>query len=256
MSTRAATRDWDAATYDRVSDVQLRNGLEVLDRLSLKGNETVLDAGCGSGRLTAEIAARLPEGRVIACDGSPAMVESTRAAVPEAEVFLADLAELELDEPVDAIFSNAVIHWIPDHTALFRRFYGALKPGGRLLTQAGGAGNLVRFDAVLDEVMGAEPFAEHFAGWGGPWNYPMPEDEAAALAAAGFGDIHCELVTRTLDPPDGTAWLRSTALGAHTERLPHELREPFVEAIAARLPDPLVLRDYIRLNVNARRPAE
>ena len=255
MSEAPSVRDWDAEVYHRTSTAQFRNGMEVLERLPLQGDETVLDAGCGSGRLTAVIAERLPHGRVIACDGSPAMVEQTRSLLPDIEVFEVDLAQLELDEPVDAIFSNAVIHWIPDHESLFRRFHAALRPGGRLVTQAGGAGNLVLLDEVLDQVMASPPYAEHFAGWDGPWNYPTPEAETAALEAAGFEGIHCELVTRTLDPKDGTAWLRSTALGAHTERLPEDLREPFVQAIAQGLPDPLVLEDYIRLNVTAHKPA-
>jgi trans-aconitate 2-methyltransferase len=134
------TRDWDADTYHRVSTPQVRWAETVLDRLELRGDETVLDAGCGSGRVTAMLVGRLPEGRVVAVDGSASMAEAARAALPadRADTMVCDLAELELDAPVDAVFSNAVFHWIPDHDRLFARLHAALKPGGQLVAQCGG----------------------------------------------------------------------------------------------------------------------
>ncbi len=113
-------RDWDAATYDRVSTPQVEWAGPVLDRLELRGDETVLDAGCGSGRVTAMLIERLPQGKVIAVDSSPAMVAKAREAIGDrAEVLLQDLAELRVAEPVDAVFSNAVFHWVLDHERLF-----------------------------------------------------------------------------------------------------------------------------------------
>jgi trans-aconitate 2-methyltransferase len=91
------TRDWDAATYDRVSSPQVEWAGPVLDRLELRGDETVLDAGCGTGRVTAVLAQRLPRGRVIAVDGSPAMVAEARKRLPgDVDVRVADLLELTL----------------------------------------------------------------------------------------------------------------------------------------------------------------
>jgi trans-aconitate methyltransferase len=157
-------RDWDAATYDRVSDPQVEWALEVLDRLPLRGDETVLDAGCGSGRVTRLLLERLPRGRVVAVDAAPAMVEQARAALGDrATVLLADLAELELDEPVDAVFSNAVFHWVADHERLFTRLHAALRPGGRLVAQCGGEGNVERFLAVARAVAEEPPFADYLA---------------------------------------------------------------------------------------------
>ncbi|MDQ4131321.1 MAG: methyltransferase domain-containing protein [Actinomycetota bacterium] len=133
MSSSPGGLDWDAATYDRVSDPQLGWGLELLDRLPLRGDEVVLDAGCGSGRVTRALLERLPGGRAIAVDASPAMVERARAALgSQARVLRGDLCELTLEEPVDAVFSNAVFHWIPDHARLFSRLRDVLRPGGRL----------------------------------------------------------------------------------------------------------------------------
>ncbi len=138
-----ATRDWDATTYQRVSVPHQEWARSILDRLELSGDEVVLDAGCGSGRVTAMLIERLPRGRVVAVDGSPSMIEEVRSvlrSVDEARV--ADLIELELEEPVDAVFSSAVFHWILDHDALFRSLRRALKPGGTLAAQCGGAGNI------------------------------------------------------------------------------------------------------------------
>jgi len=251
----SAPRDWDAATYDRVSDPQFEWGLEVLDRLPLRGDETVLDAGCGSGRVTRALLERLPHGRVIAVDAAPAMVAAAREALGEgAEVVEADLVELELAEPVDAVFSSAVFHWVPDHDRLFGRLHAALRPGGRLVAQCGGEGNVERFLAAASEVAGEPPFDEHLAGWTGPWNFRSPESTAARLERAGFEAVECWLERRPAVPPDPRAYLASICLGCHLEQLPSELRDPYVDAVRERLGDPAEI-DYVRLNVEARREA-
>jgi trans-aconitate 2-methyltransferase len=250
------TRDWDAQTYERISDPMFGWGLEVLDRLPLEGSETVLDAGCGSGRVTAKLLDRLPHGHVVAVDASPSMVEQARAALdPERTVaFAADLLDLELDEPVDAAVSTAVFHWIPDHDRLFERLHAALRPGGRLEAQCGGAGNLDGFHgAGLATVAAEEPFALHFDGWDGPWNFSSPQSAAEALERAGFVDVVCWLEGRSVQPPDPRSFLRVVCLGHHLERLPEDLRDPFVDRVLDRVGQPVEL-DYVRLNISARRP--
>jgi trans-aconitate 2-methyltransferase len=135
--------DWDAAAYSRLSTPQTAMGRDVLARLELAGDETVLDAGCGSGNVTELLVDRLPAGRVIAVDGPPSMVREARERLPDrVDVREADLLELELEEPVDAILSTATFHWILDHDRLFARLHAALKPGGRLVAQCGGEGNV------------------------------------------------------------------------------------------------------------------
>ena len=148
------TRDWDARTYDRVADPQTRWGAVVLDRLPLDGDERVLDAGCGSGRVTELLAARLPRGRVVALDGSPSMIEAARDRLApfgdRIEYVVADLGRpLPIDGTVDAILSTATFHWVPDHDALFANLAAVLRPGGRLVAQCGGAGNIATVKAVL-----------------------------------------------------------------------------------------------------------
>src|SRR5919107_3106416 len=174
-------RDWDAASYQRVSAPLEAMGREVLDRLELRGDERVLDAGCGTGRVTAALLERLPRGEVVAVDGSPAMVEEARGRLgPRAEVFVADLCELELSAPVDAILSTATFHWIADHERLFERLHAALKPGGRLVAQCGGAGNIAAIREAIAQVSRewkGGP-ASGTPAWT-PWNFATPEDTEA-----------------------------------------------------------------------------
>lgn len=252
-----APRDWDAVSYDRVSGPQAEWAAALLDRLSLSGDETVLDAGCGSGRVTRLLLDRLPGGRVIATDAAPSMVAHAREAFAgddRVEVLDAvDLVELELAEPVDAVFSNAVFHWVADHDVLFARLLGALRPGGRLVAQCGGAGNVERFHAVARAVGDEEPFAVHLAGWEGPWNFATPEATRERLVAAGFEDVATSLEPRLVTPEPAEEFLRTVCLGHHIERLPEALRARFVTAVTKRCGDPVEL-DYVRLNIAARRP--
>jgi trans-aconitate 2-methyltransferase len=248
-----STRDWDAATYERVSNPQVEWAGRVLDRLPLRGDETVLDAGCGTGRVTRMLLERLPRGRVVAVDVAPSMVAAARAALDaRAAVVECDLAELVLDEPVDAVFSNAVFHWVPDHERLFARMYAALRQGGRLVAQCGGAGNIARLHVLADEVAADAPFAEHLAGWRGPWNFADPEVTAERLRAAGFVDVETSLQPWPVTPSEPAAFMRTVCLGPHVARLPEELRGPYVEAVAERM-GPRPTLDYVRLNIAARR---
>ena len=257
MSEATAPRDWDAATYDRVSGPQVEWAAAVLDRLALRGHETVLDAGCGSGRVTRMLLDRLPRGRVVAVDASLAMAEAAREALPadRVTVMVSDLAEVRLEEPVDTVFSNAVFHWIPDHDGLFSRLYDVLVPGGRLVAQCGSQGNVEHFHANVREVAGRAPFAAHLAGWTGPWNFASAEDTEERLARAGFVDVEVWREPHPVVPEYTEDYLRTVCLGHHVERLPSELRDPFVRAVAARCGRPLEL-DYVRLNIMARRHPE
>jgi trans-aconitate 2-methyltransferase len=241
-------RDWNAASYQRVSAPLEAMGREVLDRLELRGDERVLDAGCGTGRVTAALVERLPRGHVVAVDGSPSMVEQARERLgPGVEVFVADLVELELDEPVDAILSTATFHWIPDHDRLFERLFAALRPGGRIVAQCGGAGNVASVQAAIDAV--AEPALE---GWPGPWNFQSPEDTAARLERIGFTGIRTWPQDVRVEPDDMREYLGTVMLGSHVERIPEDRRAAFVEAVLAELPESAI--DYVRLNLQATRP--
>lgn len=246
------SRDWDAATYDRVSDPQFAWAREQLERLELAGDEVVLDAGCGTGRVTAELADRVPRGRVYAVDVAPSMVAHAQSALGDrATVLCQDLVDLELPERVDAAFSNATFHWILDHDALFAALDRALNPGGQLVAQCGGLGNIDAFRRAADSVAGEEPFEQFFTDWKQPWNYATDDETAERLERAGFEDIRCWLQPKPVTPPDPHAFVRTVCLVRHLDPLPEGLRAPFIDRVLARSGDPLVLH-YVRLNLTAR----
>jgi len=250
-----STRDFDARTYHRISTVHQEWAAELLDRLALRGDETVLDAGCGSGRVTAKLVDRLPDGHVIAVDGAPSMVAEARERLGDrATVLAADLVALRLDTPVDAVFSSAVFHWIADHDALFARLFAALRPGGRMVAQCGGAGNIARFRAHADTVSAREPYAGHLAAFTGAWNYQDAESTAQRLRAAGFTDVRTWLQPWETTPPEPAAFVRTICLNPQLELLPASLHDAYVADVLAQAGEPLVL-DYVRLNIQARRPA-
>lgn len=245
------SREWDARSYDRISAPLEELGREVLERLALSGDETVLDAGCGTGRVTAALLDALPDGRVIGVDGSAQMIATARERLgPRPELFVADLLELELDEPVDAILSTATLHWIVDHERLFGRLRAALRSGGRLVAQCGGTGNVTQIHAAAERAGAEEPFAAAFAGWCGPWHFAGPEESAELLRLAGFEEVRAWLQTRPVAPDEPREYLRTIILGSHLERLPSDQRERYVDAVLALLPQPVVI-DYIRLNLDA-----
>lgn len=218
---------WDAAAYDRLADPQEQWAREIIARAAIAPGERVLDAGCGSGRVTKLLLEQTDD--VVAVDGDPAMVATARAALSAAvPVLHQDLLALALDEPVDVVFSCAVFHWITDHETLFARLRAALRPGGRLVAQCGGHGNIAR---VL-EVVGERP---------GTWLYATPEDTEARLRAAGFTTVRAWLEPKPTRVPDMAAYLETVILhGDPDARAKAQAAAPRVEAL-----------DYVRLNLEA-----
>ena len=246
-------RDWNATAYERVSAPLEAMGRDVLDRLELRGDERVLDAGCGTGRVTAALLERLPAGEVVAVDGSPSMVDEARRRLgSRVEAFVSDLTELELERPVDAILSTATFHWIADHDALFARLLAALRPGGRLVAQCGGEGNVAAVAAAARAVAARPPFAPHLAGWAGPWRFASPAETAARLRRLGFADVWTWRHVVDVSPEDPREYFATVMLGSHLERLPAGQRHAYVEAVLAALETTTVR--YVRLNILARRP--
>jgi trans-aconitate 2-methyltransferase len=244
-------REWDGASYDRISATMEALGREVLERLELAGDELVLDAGCGSGRITEALIQRLPGGRVIAVDESASMVAAARRRLgPAADIRALDLCELELEEPVDAILSTATFHWIADHDRLFRRLRAALRPGGRLVAQCGGEGNIDVLRGKAARVLARDPYAEHFADWRAPWNYAGPLQTRERLLAAGFVSADCWLTLAPRQPEEPRAFLATIVLGPHVQQLPGDLREHFMDDVLEELGEPVVV-DYVRLNIDA-----
>jgi trans-aconitate 2-methyltransferase len=250
----AASPDWDAVSYDRISDLQLAWGKEVADRLDLRGDEVILDAGCGTGRVTAILADRVPRGRVIGVDASPSMIERA-GDVPglDAELIVSDLLTLELPEQVDVVFSNATFHWIADHDALFGRIFRLLRPGGRLGAQCGAEGNVASLVEAFRVTSRVSPYVEHFRGWEGPWFFAPANETRERLERIGFVGVRCWTEDKRVVLENAREFHRTVGFAAHLERLPSDLHDDFVDAVLDRVPDPSV-QDYVRLNISARRP--
>ncbi len=243
--------EWDAKTYDAISDPQFNWGMEVLGRLELRGDEVALDAGCGSGRVTEQLRKRLPCGRLIAVDGSEAMIAEARGRLGEdASYLVADLSELQIDEPVDLVFSTATFHWILDHDRLFGRLRAALRPGGRLVAQCGGEGNVAEHARAIATVAARPEFAGHLDEARGIWNFASAEDTERRLRNAGFSEVRCWLEPRPVQPEHPLEFTSTVTLGPLLAQLPEEQRRPFAEAILEQSEKPLVL-DYVRLNIEA-----
>jgi len=250
------TVDWDAATYDRVADPQEEWGKAVLARLDLQGDETVLDAGCGSGRVTKLLLERLPRGHVIGVDASPSMIEMAREAFAgedRVELRVADLVELELVDPADAIFSNAAFHWILDHRRLFARLYSALRPGGALEAQCGGEGNVAEWIRAIESVQGDERFVAYLRGLADPYNFASVGDTEVRLRRVGFDVNRVWLERKVATPREPREFVRAAGLSKHLALLPDDLQDEFIDAVLGSMPRPFTL-EYRRLNISARKP--
>ena len=246
--------DWDASTYDKISDPMTRWGTGVLGRLQLAGDETVLDAGCGSGRVTEQLLERLPRGRVIGLDAAPSMLEEARRRLAPFGTRLslveADLLDLSPDTlggwaPVDAVLSTATFHWVLDHDRLFANLASVMRPGAALEAQCGAHGNIERLLAAVRKVGGERK---------GTWMYATPEDTRRRLEQSGFTDI--EVWTHPeptpIDPGEPLeTYLATVCLRAHVADMDDEARHDFLSKVVAAMDEPVI--DYVRLNISARR---
>lgn len=250
-----SSSDWDATTYDRVADPQTRWGTAVLDRLPLQGDETVIDAGCGTGRVTQHLLRRLPRGSVVALDASAAMLEEARrrlAGDERVHFVHANLLSLTAEDigdaaPADAVFSTATFHWVLDHDRLFANLASVLRPGGRLVAQCGARGNIDGLTAVVRSLGVDRP---------GSWLYASADDTMRRLRDTGFTDV--EVWTNQEPTPFDTAaelrdFLEAVCLRECVALMADRQREDFLDAVLARMPERVI--DYVRLNIVAVRGA-
>jgi len=255
--------DWDAARYHRISDPQLAWGRAVAARLEPAAGERILDIGCGTGRLTTEIAAQ-PGIRVVGLDRSAAMLQEAAkhaATLATAPTYAqGDGAALPFVEAFDAVFSAATFHWIPDHDRLFASVFAALEPGGRFIAQGGGAGNLDRLYERARRLMRSPRYAGHFVSWTEPLHFENVADTEARLSGAGFTDIQVSLVAAPVSfaAPDMYAeFVAAVCLRHHLHCLPETERGGVMQHITAEAAgdDPPLTLDYWRLNIAARKAA-
>jgi trans-aconitate 2-methyltransferase len=236
----AEVRDWDARDYAAHSSAQQEWARELIDKLRLRGDEDVLDIGCGDGRATALIAERLPEGSVLGIDNSASMIAlaEEQFSSPSAHFNLRfrrmDAARLELPRSYDVAFSNAALHWVEEHEAMLRGVHACLRPCGRLLFQMGGRGNAAEVRAVVDELVASPRWRDSFRGFSSPYHFRGPNEYEAWLPLAGFCVTRAELVDKDMQHADDEAfrgWLRTTWF-PYTDRLAVEHRGDFLEELA------------------------
>jgi trans-aconitate 2-methyltransferase len=257
-----APREWDARSYHAVSEPQFEWGKRVLRSLELAGDETVVDAGCGTGRLTALLADRLPNGSIVAVDRSDNMAlvaAKTLSAYRRSSVAVADISAMPFPSMFDAVFSTATFHWILDHERLFAELQRVLKPGGRLHAQCGGGDNLRRIQARAFDLAQTSEFAAMFANWKWATHYADVESTARRLRAAGFVDIDVSLEAAPFVFPNADSFatfVSTVVLRAFLAKLDDDdLRRRFVDRITniAANDAPAFELDYWRLNIRARR---
>jgi trans-aconitate 2-methyltransferase len=258
------SQEWDANAYHQLADPQFAWGKRLLETLALRGDETVLDAGCGTGRLTRLLLERLPHGHLIALDVSQQMLQAARDNLEpdfrgRVEFVHGDLLAINLDRIVQVVFSTATFHWVSDHPRLFRNLARALEPGGILLAQMGGKGNLERLLSRAERVIAEPAYQPHFEGWNRPWHFADERATAQRLAEAGFRDVTVSLFPEPTAFADRETFRRfvvTVNFRSHLQQIPDPtLRDDFIdrmlEAAAADVP-PYTL-DYQRLNLRATR---
>jgi trans-aconitate 2-methyltransferase len=251
MEVRMELLEWDASTYDGLDLPHKRWGRDALKRLRLQGTETVLELGCGSGRDTERLLSALPRGRVVALDGSRQMLEQLHARLGDGDGRLqalhCDLREpLALDGQFDAVVSVATLHWLPDHEHVFGELAAALRPGGRLVIEAGGDGNIEGFLRAVGP-QGQRDGARF-------WNFADIPQTRAHLRAAGFQDIAVRLVSdeaRFDDREQLEAFVATVMLAATLRELPGDRRPALVKEVCDRLPERAI--DFVRLQIEAQR---
>ena len=257
-------REWNSEVYQRVSAPQFGWGKKVLDRVRLRGDETVLDAGCGTGRLTAELLARLPRGRALAVDLSGNMLRTARHGLEprfagQVWFVVADLQQLPFHEAVHGIFSTAAFHWVKNHERLFRSLHGALRRDGWLQAQCGGGPNLAALLQRAEKLISTPPLDQLFAGWQSPWEYASPETTAERLRRAGFTEISTGLEPAPVllaGAEKYREYLANVIFHRHLERIGDAaLRRRFLDELTrqAGQDDPPFVLDYWRLNLSARK---
>lgn len=255
--------DWNAAEYSQLNRPHHDWAKTVLGNLVFHGGEMVLDAGCGSGNLTTNIASLVPNGHVLAVDSSGSMIEEakTQTAPWKSHITLlhADLLQIPVRECIDLIFSNATFHWIHDHHRLFSEMFRILRPGGTISAEFGGGPNIRQLIQHYYELT-EDPEFDHLKEISLPWNFPSILETKTHLESAGFENIQVSLRESPEIFHDISSFSRFTEnviLFPLLSYIPNKNdRHIFVEKLARKSLSsqwPLMV-DYWRINVVARKP--
>lgn len=259
---------WNPEDYAKNSDVQLKWAQELRQNLNLQGNESVLDVGCGDGKITADFATTLTSGRVMGVDSSPEMIAYATRTYPSKQYSnlsfaCVDARSLDFDQEFDLCFSNAVLHWVDNHPAFLRGAHQSLRGGGRLVISCGGKGGAAEVLQVFSELVVCESWQPYFGGFRNPYFFYGDQDYLPWLEEVGFAVKRLELVTKDMThrgKDDLASWIRTTWM-PFTQCVPESERDnfisQFVETYVERIPldqNGLVHIRMVRLEVNALKP--
>ncbi len=226
---------WNPENYARNSDAQLKWAQELRQTLHLQGNESVLDVGCGDGKITADFATTLPNGRVTGVDSSPEMIAYatrtyTSKQYPNLSFALMDARSLDFEQAFDLCFSNATLHWVDNHLAVLNGANRSLRHGGRLIISCGGEGNAVDVLQIFSQLTCCEPWQDYFDGFRNPYFFYGTQDYSRWLEQAGFKVERLELVPKDMTHcgKEGLAgWIRTTWM-PFTQCVPESKRDAFI----------------------------
>jgi trans-aconitate 2-methyltransferase len=261
-------QDWNADDYARNSSAQEEWAQELIAKLSLNGSESLIDIGCGDGKITALIAQILPEGKVLGIDMSRDMIglaskKFTHASHPNLSFMQMDATYIRLRETFDIAFSNAVLHWIADQPSVLRGVHSCLRPGGRILFQMGGRGNAQDVFLLIQEIIKRHDWKKYFEGFTPPYYFHGPEEYRLWLEKSGFRIKRVELIPKDMQH-QGKKWLKGwlrTTWFPYTNRLPAELRDIFLDEVIKEYTTKHPLDDHgnthvkmVRLEVEAYTP--
>ena len=223
---------WNATDYAKNSSEQQKWARELIAKLNLRGDERVLDLGCGDGKVTAEIAQQLPRSEIVGVDLSQEMIDFAQRTFDQPNLSFAhgDATALTFNKEFDVVFSNAVLHWVYDHVPVLNGIDRALKPGGRILLQMGGRGNAAGILAIVNEIACRERWSPYFASFSFRYGFHGPEGYSRWLTDAGFRPRRVELIPKDMTHATRerfTGWFRTTWM-PWTDRIPAAYREEFI----------------------------
>jgi trans-aconitate 2-methyltransferase len=232
---------WNPTDYAKNSQNQFLWAKELIPKLSLSGNEALLDIGCGDGKITAEIAKCLPNGKAVGIDNSAEMIKLAQNIFPQKDnpnlhFQVMDAKNLAFQNEFDRLFSNAVLHWITDQKTVLLGAQRSLKPNGQLLFQLGGKGNAKDILCILDQLMLEPKWQRFFEGFTFHYAFLDAEEYRALLVEVGLEPLRVELIPKVMKlmGVEGLAgWVRTTWL-PYTQRVPTEMRNDFVTEIVTR----------------------
>jgi trans-aconitate 2-methyltransferase len=233
-----ATHCWNAEDYARNSSAQLQWAQELIARLALRGGESVLDIGCGDGKISARLALAANPGNVLGIDLSAAMIRFAAdqfppCRYPNLSFRCMDATDIRLTERFDVAFSTAALHWVEDHAAVLRGVRACLEPGGRLLFQMGGRGNAAAVFDAIQQVARQPRWQRYYAGFTPPYHFYGPEEYEGWLSRAAFVPGRVELVPKDMRHRGAEGfrgWLR-TPWFPYTDCLPVERRDVFLAEV-------------------------